>query len=206
VPPVLSCVSQSMDRGVPAYHFADQPLAQSYPSFPSCCISPTWLAQFLIASSYSRSQEQSHKMCLQNPGRRIKKAGCMYGPESGRTRAKAKAKNDSDSHLSCLLLTVLSHQTQPTPTDSLFREKQSKATKCQISRAAHELRRADASRTLVTPCVTIVSISRKSGESRGRGGCPVVLVVCASVGGSCEAELHFGGLANNNKRMARIRL
>ena len=67
--------------------------------------------QFLIASSYSRSQEQSHKTCLQTPGRRIKKARCMYRPESGRTKAKAKAKNDSDSHSSCLLLTVLSHQT-----------------------------------------------------------------------------------------------
>lgn len=53
------------------------------------------------------------------------------------------------------------------------------------------------SRTLVTPCETSGSVSRRSGVSRRRGGYLVVLVVLASVGGSCEAESHFGGLANN---------
>jgi hypothetical protein len=49
----------------------------------------------------------------------------------------------------------------------------------------------------VTPCETSGSVSRRSGVSRRRGGYLVVLVVLASVGGSCEAESHFGGLANN---------
>jgi hypothetical protein len=41
--------------------------------------------------------------------------------------------------------------------------------------------------------------------SRRRGGYLVVLVVLASVGGSCEAESHFGGLANNQTNGERKR-
>jgi hypothetical protein len=78
--------------------------------------------QLPVASSYSRSQDQSHRTCLHSPGRRIKKAGCMYRPESSRTgrNPQRKTTNTHIHHASSSRPRPI--KTQATPTDPLSRK------------------------------------------------------------------------------------
>jgi hypothetical protein len=142
--PVLSCVSQSMDRGVPAYHFADQPLAQSYPSCLSYCISPTWH----ICNSRSpaltvvpKTKHTGHASIVQAGASRRPGVCIVQNPV-----AQGEIHSEKRPTLTFIMLPL--HGLDPSKRKQLplilFREKQSKVTKCQISRGAHELRRADA--------------------------------------------------------------
>jgi Fe-S-cluster containining protein len=148
--PVLSCAPRSMHGNVPVYHSPSQPLTPSHLSCPSCCIFPAWRLYSLQSPTLTAISIQATKTSIQSPVRRFKKAGCTHSLESGRssrTRTKTNAKNDNDSHSSCLLLTASSLRCASDfnrPSFAKSKAKQGKATKCQISRVAHEPRRAQA--------------------------------------------------------------
>jgi len=185
--PVLSCVSQSMDRGVPAYHFA---AIGAKPPFVSLVLHVPNMAhlQFPIASSYGRFQDQSQQQAsrVQTGASRRSGARIVRNPVAPGRNPKRKTTTTHIHHVSCSQPPSIN--AQPTP---------QKAAKRQSARNPEQRMCLDVrmhSRTLVTPCVTIGTVFRRSGESRSRGG---YLVVWASVGGSCEAESHFGDLANN---------
>jgi hypothetical protein len=138
---VLSVLSYAQ-RDVPAYHLPIQPLTQGHLSIHH--VDSVEHLQSPTSNSYSNP----------HPSNRAKHRESREAHQESRVHVSSKIqshKSESHSELQRRLTFIMSpphnlipSTAQATLPDSSAKAKQSEATKCQISRAAHVPRRADA--------------------------------------------------------------